>query len=189
MNIHDLANSILQGSKDVVNDVITKLVPHATEASGPPEPVPLPVQKSPSIRGVPIDKNTFDSEVRPIIFGEVSNRDASKKELEARVILNTGINRAVEYQKRGDKNMDLKGVFTQPNQYQAYGGSQYKMYKTDTGDELTLAKKKEVDGIMDKLWGEISQGKFDDVTNNSAFYVHEKDGSIRYDDKKKLFAE
>lgn len=137
-------------------------------------------------RGVSIDKRQFDQIFRPIFYGEVSNRDVSKKELEARVILNTAINRLAEYKKLG-KEVSFGDILTQPNQYQAYKGKQYENYISGNLDELGKQKKAEVDSVLNKLWGEVKGGNFQDITNNAFYYIHNRNDTITYDDKKKLF--
>lgn len=173
---------VTPGINNVANILSSKLESAPVEVYKAPE-----APKIPNVRGVDVDKETFDSVFKPILFGEVSNRDASKKELEARVLLNTALNRVPEHNKRG-KNMTLKDVLTQPNQYQAYGGNQYNLYTQNKLDAVGMKKKEEVDSIADKLWQEIQTGKFDDTTEGAYYYIHNPDQSITYDNKKQLYA-
>lgn len=138
------------------------------------------------VRGATVDEKHIDETLRPVVFGEISNRPPEKQELEARVILNTAINRLKEYKKHGE-NLTLEEVLAMPNQYQAYGGKQFNLYKTGTSTELDTGKKQSVDAIIDKLMAEVKSGKFKDNTNGAFFYKHNKDGSITYDDKRRLF--
>lgn len=139
-----------------------------------------------NIRGASVSKEDFDSYFRPTFFGEVSNRTTEKKRLEADVILNTMLNRVSAHKERG-KEKSLRDIISEPNQYQAYGGSQYALYKNATST-LDLEKKKEIDSIADSMWKEMSEGKYADNTNGAHYYIHNKDGSITYDDKRPLFA-
>ena len=138
------------------------------------------------VRGVEISKKDFDEYARPIIYGEVSNRQSEKKELESRVILNTAINRMTENQNR-KKKTSLKDILTQKGQYQAYEGEQYNLYKGQDKNVLDEEKKVEINQILDNIYGEMSKGQFKDNTNNAFFYQHNEDGSITYDDTKPFY--
>ncbi len=135
-------------------------------------------------RGAEISDSDIQK-MRPLIYGEVSNRDYAKKALEADVIMNTAINRQREYRKRG-KNMSIADIVSMPNQYQAFGGDQYNRYHNPT-NALELAKKKEVDAIVDMIAEKIKKGEYVDSTEGAFYYVHEKDGKVKYDNIKKLF--
>lgn len=137
-------------------------------------------------KSITIKTSEVESELKPILFGEVSNRSTAKKELEMRVILSTAINRMKEYAQKG-KPKTLSEILSMPNQYQAYKGEQYNKYKTNKLDTLGVAKKSEVDSITEKLLQEVKDGTFKDVTNGAFYYIHNKDGSITYDDIKPLF--
>lgn len=140
----------------------------------------------PEVRGVEISKKDFDEYARPIIYGEVSNRPKDKKDLESRVILNTAINRMGENKKR-NKKTSLKDILTEKNQYQAYNGEQYNLYKRQDKNALDEEKRLETDEILDNIYGEMSKGQFKDITNNAFYYQHNEDGSITYDDKKPFY--
>lgn len=132
-------------------------------------------------RGITItDKDV--KELTPILFGELSNRSLEKQELEARVILNTALNRVAEFNKRG-KNMTLEEVLKMPNQYQAYGGKQYKEFTSNKLDLPTQKKKKATEALVKKLMSEIENGTFRDNTNGAVFYVHKPNGEITFNNK------
>jgi hypothetical protein len=141
-----------------------------------------------NVRGARISREEFDDLARAIVFGEVSNRSTDKKDLEARVILNTAINRVIENQKRG-RDVTLSDILTAENQYQAYGDKeQFDIYRHG-GNFLDNEKRKEVDGILDNMWAEMKTGTFKDNTNNAFYYHHNPDGTIEYDDTRPLFAD
>jgi len=138
-----------------------------------------------STRGVTVSPDDVRA-LLPIVYGEISNRSPKKQELEARVILNTALNRVKEYAKHGVKKT-LKEVLEQPNQYQAFGGKQYKHYNATTTD--SDAKHATVDQIVNKLVQEMQSGNFADNTNGAYYYVHKGNGSIEYDNKKPLISQ
>ncbi len=118
----------------------------------------------------------------PILYGEISNRPTEKKELEARVILGTALNRIREHSKRGTKRT-LAQILSEKNQYQAYAGKQYNIYMAGKGGK----KAEEIEAITKKLLAELGSQTFKDITNGASYYIHNKDESITFDDKKKLF--
>lgn len=126
------------------------------------------------------------SVLRPVLYGEISNRNSSKKELEARVIFNTALNRMKAYADRGETK-SLADVLSAPNQYQAYGGKQYQTY-SNPGDASSTAKKQQVDQIVQKFLNEMEGGNFPDVTNGAYYYQHTPSGTIQYDNSRQLFA-
>ena len=127
--------------------------------------------------------------VRPVLFGEIGNRDLTKKELEARVIVNTVLNRAGEFKRLGTPKA-LREIVEDKNIYQAYGSDQYNLYKTpDKMNELDKKKKEEVDMIIDKIYGEIQSNSFKDNTNQAFNYIHNEDGTISFDEKARLWAD
>lgn len=140
------------------------------------------------IRMADLDRETYDKLLRPIVFGEVSNRDTDKKELESRIVLNTAINRLVEKKRMGHE-MSFGEVLSEPKQYQAYGGEQFNLYHSQDLDEPTKQKKQEIDSILNNLWNEVKSGTFEDNTQGAYYYIHNKDGTITYDNNKKLFAD
>lgn len=166
----------------IAQNLLTKRITYTEDAPMVPQ-----IPTSANYKGFDIPKEQYDQLFKPIYFGEVSNRSDDKKELEARVILSTILNRILEHNRVGNK-WGFKETITQPNAYQAYGSDQYNAYLSGSLDTLGQQKKQVTDSIADRLWIELSQGKFKDVTNNAYYYVHnEKDGSIYYDDKKKLY--
>lgn len=125
-------------------------------------------------------------EAYPVVFGELSNRPMEKKELEARVIFTTAVNRQREYGAKGMKK-SLNDVLSMENQYQAYGGPQYQVYKKGVTNAPDIKKKKEVDAIVDKILAEIKAGTFKPLSDKAYYYAHGADGSIEYDDTRPLF--
>ena len=122
---------------------------------------------------------------RPLLYGEVSNRNFDKKKLEANVIFNTVLNRQKEYARKG-QNKSVAEILAMPNQYQAYGGKQYVAYSKPT-DSVAAAKKKEVDAIVDEIKAQIALGKYQDNTEGAYYYIHNPDQTITYDNKRPLF--
>lgn len=125
-------------------------------------------------------------ELRPIMFGEISNRPPEKQELEARVILNTALNRIKEHSSKRGARKSIDEILTEENQYQAFKGEQYNLYKGQPGN-LDAEKKKQIDAIIDKLLEEIESGAFSDNTEGAFYYKHNPDGSITYDNDRALF--
>ena len=148
-------------------------------------PSAAPVQYHVKDRNVKVTDKDLDA-MRPLIYGEISNRTPDKQNIEAHVIVNTALNRQKEYTKRG-LNKTLSDVVAMPNQYQAYGGPQYQNY-FNPQNPIELAKKKQVDTIVDSIRDKIKNGEFVDNTEGAYYYVHEKGGKIKYDNLKKLFA-
>lgn len=136
-------------------------------------------------RGVDLTDQDFDA-VRPLIYGEISNRAPDKQELESHVILNTALNRMREYKNKG-QNRTLSEVLAMPNQYQAYGGEQYRTY-SNPQDIVAQRKKQQVDDIVNRIREQIKTGTYPDNTEGSFYYIHNPDGTITYDNKKPLFA-
>jgi hypothetical protein len=138
-------------------------------------------------RGVQISDADIQA-MRPLLYGELSNRSPDKQTLEAHVIMNTALNRMKDYAAHGQPKT-LSQVVAMPNQYQAYGGPQYKAYTNPT-DAPSIAKKKQVDAIVDALQGQIRSGIYPDTTNGAYYYSHDPaTGKITYDDKRRLFAD
>lgn len=174
--------------KETYNMASPTAAPRVAEPAQPaPVAEPAPPQKyTLPDRGAEIYESDIDK-MRPLIYGEVSNRDFDKRELEADVIFNTAINRQREYGSRGNQ-MSLADIIAMPNQYQAYGGNQYQTY-FNPQNPVDVAKKKEVDAIVDRIAEKIRNGEYVDNTEGAFYYVHEDDGRIKYDNLRKLFAE
>lgn len=136
-------------------------------------------------RNVTISPADLDA-IRPVIYGEISNREPAKQSLEANVIMNTAINRMREYAANGQPKT-LQEVISMPNQYQAYGGQQYKNYHNPP-DPVALAKKQQVDSIVDSIGSQMKSGSYSDNTQGSYYYSHDNTGKITYDNTKPLFA-
>jgi hypothetical protein len=124
--------------------------------------------------------------MRPVIYGEISNRPMDKQALEANVIVNTMINRSGEYANHGQQKT-IPQIISMPNQYQAYGGQQYKNY-SNPPDSLARAKKQQVDSIIDNIGNQMKAGTYADTTKGAYYYQHHPDGSIQYDNTRPLFA-
>lgn len=179
------AKGILRGGNyltGIAKDLLTKKISYAD--IGTPQVTTTP--ETASFNGYDISKSQFDQYFKPVYFGEVSNRTPDKQELEARVILSTVLNRIQQHNQAGNK-WNFGQTITQPNQYQAYNGPQYQQYVNGTLDTLGQQKKQITDSISEKLWQELSQGKFQDITQGAAYYIHNKDQSITYDNKRKLY--
>ncbi len=145
-----------------------------------------PGQYSLKSRGVQVSDSDIEA-FRPLLYGEVSNRAPDKQALEANVIFNTALNRVKAYNDRGQKKT-LSDVLAMPNQYQAYGGPQYKVYG-NPADPVAMAKKKQVDDIVNAIHAQVKAGKYDDSTKGAYYYVHDpKTGEISYDNIRPLFS-
>jgi len=185
-------SSLQQGNylKNLAKELLTKRISYADTGTQTATTQPVATTTQPEIgmyNGTQISKEQFDQYFKPIYFGEVSNRTPDKQELEARVILSTILNRIPEHQKAGNK-WDFAQTITQPNQYQAYNSPQYQQYSTGTLDTLGQKKRQLTDSISDKLWGELSQGKFQDITQGAYYYQHNtKNDTIEYDNTRKLY--
>ncbi len=128
------------------------------------------------IRNNGISHNDLE-EAKAVLFGEISNRDPMKQQLEAQTILNTAFNRMDEYNQkkfRGKDNWTLTDVLQEPNQYQAYRGNQYNKYKSGNIETLDRPKLKAIDGVL----SQIKNGKFQDNIGDSTRYSHRSDGRI-----------
>jgi hypothetical protein len=136
-------------------------------------------------RGVKLTDADFEA-AKPILYGEISNRPADKQMLEANVIMNTGLNRMQGYGAHG-KPKTLAEVFSMPNQYQAYNSPQYQQYYNPM-DAPSKKKKEQIDKMVDDIRERIKNGEFVDNTEGAYYYIHEKDGKIKYDNLRKLFA-
>ncbi len=184
MGIKEIFNSVESGAKKVSGSLSGILGPVKYSAAA--SAVPVPPQYQIKDRGVSVTDNDLNA-MRPLIYGEISNRTPDKQAMETHVILNTALNRVREYNSRGQKKT-LSDVIAMPNQYQAYGGSQYKQYSAPS-DPIALAKKKQVDAIIDGIAKQIQSGQYPDTTEGSYYYVHEpKTGRIIYDNKRPFFA-
>jgi hypothetical protein len=180
MAIKDIYNSVGNEVKKVAGSISDYVSPVHYVASAQPTQYQL------KDRGVQISENDLNA-VRPLIYGEISNRTPDKQALEAHVILNTALNRLREYSARG-QNKTLADVISMPNQYQAYGGKQYQTYSNPV-NTLDMAKKKQVDAIVDDIHRQVQSGQYPDNTEGAYYYVHDpKTGAITYDNRKQLFA-
>jgi len=153
------------------------------EAMSQPQQAPVQQLKIPN-RDFQVTDDDIQK-MRPLIYGEVSNRDYGKKQMEADVIFNTALNRQLEYRKY-NQDRSISDIVAMPNQYQAYGGDQYQTYYNPK-NPVDVAKKKEVDAIVDAIAEKIRKGEYVDNTEGAFYYIHEDDGKIKYDNIKKLF--
>ena len=129
-------------------------------------------------RGVKITDDDFNF-IRPIVFGEVSNRPGKTK-LETDVIFNTMANRLKEFTEKGKKQKSIREIASMPGQYQALGGKEYNEY-LNPSNPISIAKKKEVDSILDEIYNQIKEGTYQDTTGGGISYIHNKDKSITFD--------
>ncbi len=178
------------GIQDLFRPTVNTAKPNGSlsQVLGPvaPTPVQPPAQYNLKDRGVSVSDADLNA-IRPLIYGEISNRAPDKQALETNVILNTALNRVKEYNARG-QNKTLADVIAMPKQYQAYGGNQYQQYSAPP-DAVAMAKKKQVDTIMDGISKQIQSGKYPDNTQGAFYYVHDpKTGKITYDNTRPLFA-
>ena len=183
MDLSTIFNSAVGGAQKVGQSLSGLFGPtHIVNATTPP---PAPAQYQVKNRGVQISDADLNA-ARPLIYGEVSNRPPEKQALEANVIMNTAINRMGEYAKHG-QNKTLAEVLAMPNQYQAYGGNQYKQYSNPT-DASSTAKKKQIDNIVNGISDQIKKGNYADNTQGAYYYIHNPDQSITYDNTRPLYA-
>lgn len=178
-----------------LSDFFNKPQPMTTRTTTPSTissmytPPAQPVIPQPTVYDLPNRQaRVTDSDIeafRPLLYGEVSNRNFDKKKLEANVIFNTVLNRQKEYAKRG-QNKTVAEILAMPNQYQAYGGKQYAAYHAPA-DSISAAKKKEVDAIVDEIKDRIKRGDYQDNTEGAYFYIHNPDQTITYDNLRPLF--
>lgn len=109
-----------------------------------------------------------EKEMLGTLFGEVSNRESAKQELEAQTILNTMRNRARR------KGTDMYKEMIAKNQYQAYKGKQYEKFMSGNIEELD---KRKVEAIT-KVFEQLKAGQMNDNIDGYEYYVHKPDGSI-----------
>lgn len=182
MALTDLYNQASGGLKKLAKPISTYFQPPMAKAA----PAPVPTTYQIKDRGVQITDEDLNA-VRPLLYGEVSNRTPDKQALEAHVILNTALNRIKGYSEKGQKKT-LTDVIAMPNQYQAYGGKQYQVYNNPP-DAVAAAKKKQIDMIVDNIRQQIQSGDYPDITEGAYYYVHDpKTGKITYDNTRPLFA-
>lgn len=180
MALKDFFSSTIKYVKPVEAS-LSSLVPTANA-----QEMKQPAQYNLKDRGVTLTDADIEA-FRPLLYGEVSNRTPDKQALEANVILNTALNRVKAYNEKG-MNKSLSDVLAMPNQYQAYGGPQYKVYSNPTlpGD---VAKKKQIDDIVNTIHSQIKSGQFPDNTQGAYYYSHNpKTGTIAYDNMRPLFS-
>lgn len=106
------------------------------------------------------------NQIAATVFGELSNK--GDQAAEARKILSTMVNRTKQ------NGETIQQVISAPNQYQAYGGSQYKEAMGGNLDAPSAAKM----AIVQKAVDDLYSGKLTDTTNGAVFYSHDKDGNL-----------
>lgn len=132
-----------------------------------------------SDRGITLDDEDV-AELRHILYSEIGNRSQDKRGLEARVVVNTALNRLAENRRRGRGPQTLAKVLREKNQYQGYGTKQYKLSKEGRGDP---DKNEAIDAVLT----ELGSGQFADNTNGAFYYIHNDDETITYDDARPLY--
>lgn len=126
-------------------------------------------------------------EAKHILYGEISDRDIEKQKLEASVILNTALNRMQQYEERTGKPVTLTEVLQMPNQYQAYTPDKAdSLYNQSKRGEYKVGGERRIQAI-DEVFNQAKSGQLQDNTNGAVFYIHNPDGTITYDDTKKLY--
>lgn len=125
-----------------------------------------------NVRGIPLNGQDIDT-ARGVMFGEISNRNNSKQELEGRTILNTALNRVAQYKAQG-KTMSLHDVLSAPNQYQAYNGAEYQRLMRGSTTPVDAPKLKAIDNVILQL----KNGNFPDTTDGMVYYKHDPTGRI-----------
>lgn len=158
---------------------VANLMPAATVRYNA-EDMPKPKR---TVRGVELSDEDV-AELRKIVYSEVSNRPKDKKDLEARILFNTALNRIAENRKKG-KELTLAEVLKQPNQYQGYNTPLYQEYNRPK-DFLSKTRQQQVDEVVNGMLADVDAGKFEDNTNGAFYYQHKGD-KIYYDDEKPLF--
>lgn len=139
---------------------------------GQPAPVPAPVMPTYGVRGTQLTDADL-SQLRNVLFAEISNRDPQHQQLEARTIINTALNRIPQYAQKG-KSMTLSDVLTAPNQYQGYNSPEYKRFVAGSTTPADGQKVAAINGVI----GQLKSGSFPDTTNGRVFYHHDPQGRI-----------
>ena len=123
-------------------------------------------------RGLTLSQDDID-EARAIMYGEVGSRSRDKKVLEANVVLNTALNRLKMIHDAGYKNITLKQVLSEPKQYQALGGSNYRLAKSGKVGSATDERMSAIEEVIEKM----ELGSLEDIAEGKIAYHH-------YDDPK-----
>lgn len=111
---------------------------------------------------------------RKVMFGEISNRNPAKQSMEAALILNTALNRIPQYKAQG-RDMTLHQVLSEPKQYQAYGGQEYKRLEMGSTTPVDAQKLKAIDDVLNNV---RAGNGLADTTKNRVFYSHDPQGQI-----------
>lgn len=153
----------------------------ALASSSAPTTSELPKQTGYTVRGNSLNDKDLNM-LGGVLFGEMSNRNSSKQDLESQVITNTALNRMSELAQRG-ATTTLSNVLSSPKQYQAYNGNEYSRYMNN---QLKPTDQQKVDAINRTL-SNLKSGNFPDNTGGRVYYQHDNQGRI-WVQNGKLFA-
>lgn len=134
-----------------------------------------PVTPTYTVRGTTLNDNDLH-QLAATMFGEISNRNPQKQNLEADTIANTALNRVGQYKAQGGQyaNYGLGQVLSQPNQYQAYNGPEYKRFLAGS---TTPVDQQKIDAINSTI-AKLKSGNFPDTTGGRVYYMHDPSGKI-----------
>lgn len=177
-----------------INERVGEIVDEAVaEDPTRPQVAEAAEQETPVEQPAPVSRGTYQDpargvdfadddvkELRKILYSEIGNRSQDKRMLEARVLINTALNRLAENRSRGRGPQTLAGVLKEKNQYQGYGTKQYQIAANGQGDPKKLE-------AIDSVIAELQQGALTDNTNGAFYYIHNDDGTITYDDARPLY--
>ena len=170
-----------------LNAPITYEKPQQVQTTVPQTQTPAEASQNALVRGKYNISDADWEEAKHILYGEISDRDIDKQKLEAAVILNTAINRMSQYEEKTGKPVSLTEVLQKPNQYQAYSPDKPdSLYSQSKRGEYKPGGERRIQAIND-VFNEAKSGKLEDNTNGAVFYIHNPDGTITYDDTKKLY--
>jgi len=155
----------------------------AAAAQALPKEAPTPAPRTDvfvdPVRNVEINDDDIE-ELRRILYSEIGNRSQEKRALEAKVVINTALNRLAENKKHNRGPQTLADVLRQKNQYQGLGTKQYDIAASGKGN----VKKMEA---IDDVLAALVRGEIQDTTNGAFYYIHNPDETITYDDQRKLY--
>lgn len=180
------------GLKDIYNKVSNAVTTAAKPIGEYFYPIPKVEPSSYDLKDRGVSVTDADLQAfKPLLYGEIGNRDISKKKLEADVIFNTILNRKKEYERVQGTKKTLRDVISMPGQYQAYQGLQYPAY-FNSPDPVAAEKRAQVDAIIESIRQQLINGQYPDITEGAYYYQHqgpENNRKIYYDNKRKLFAD
>jgi hypothetical protein len=152
-----------------IQSILSIFTPASTQTYTRPQATSTPTY---NVRGMQLTDQDLQT-ARNVLFGEISNRTPDKQQLEARTILNTALNRISQYKANG-KNLSLQQVLSAPNQYQAYGGSEYNRLASGQATTTDQPKLDSIDAVL----SELKTGQFPDTTGGRVYYKHDPTGRI-----------